>query len=247
MVERFTKSFVILLFVCAALVHAKPKQNTQEVFLRANKEYKEGQFQKARELYESITPKGRAVWYNLGNSLYQLKQYPHAIAAWRRAQEGAPLEELKNIEYNINCAREQSGYRAIINPTWYRLLRASTVLVPLVLIELIFLLAWYLLFWVVIIRRGTKGIMNMILITVLLCIIVWFGAALYVHHQESCYAKAVVHQQTAVYAGPHDRYHVVGELVSSDELNILEQRAGWCKIMHDQTYGWVPVCNITIV
>lgn len=245
MVERFAKNFVILLLVYASAVYTK--QNTQEIFLRANKEYKETHFQKARELYESIEHKGRAVWYNLGNSLYQVKEYPQAIAAWRRAQEGASLEELKNIEYNINCAREQAGYSHIKYSTWYRLLRASALLVPLVLIQIAFLLSWYLLFWALVIRRGTKGILHMILITILLCIIVWLGAALSIHYKESLCTKAVANQQTAVYAGPHDKYHVVGGLVSTDELNIVEQRTGWCKIMHDQVYGWVPIYNITII
>lgn len=245
MVERITKNIVILLLAYAVQLCAT--QDAQQIFLRANKEYHAGNFQKARELYRSLENKGHAAWYNLGNCLYQLKEYPAAIAAWRRAQVGASLQELHTIEYNINCAREQAGYPEIKYPGWYRVWHDSIMLVPVGLSQLLFLITWYLMIWLVLFGRNTKGIVAMLLITGLLCIMLWSGLALYVHYQESGYKKAVVHKQTEVYAGPHDGYHVVGELVCTDELTIKEQRTGWCKIMHDQTYGWVPIYNITII
>lgn len=248
MVKRFAKHFVIVLGALFAYsVQAAITKNAQELFLRANKEYKKAQYKKARDLYDAIEHKGRAVHYNLGNCCYELKEYPQAIAWWRRAQEGAPLSEQQDIEYNINRARQAEGFSEINHPKWYRLLRASVVPFPLILIQLLFLLAWYWLFWALVIRRDKKGIKSMILIAGLVCLIVWLGAVLFVQYQSSSYPQAVVHRTTAVYAGPHNRYHVVGELASTDELKIVEQRTGWCKIMHEQTYGWVPVYNLTII
>jgi tetratricopeptide (TPR) repeat protein len=63
--------------------------NVQEVFLKGNVAYLAGNIDGALKLYQTIDPKGPAVWYNLGNCYYRIGNYPEAIVAWRRAQKDA--------------------------------------------------------------------------------------------------------------------------------------------------------------
>lgn len=237
MVKRFAKSAVVALLLVFTM-HAAT-QNSQELFLRANKEYKNKCYQKAAEIYESIEPKGRAVWYNLGNCLYHLDNTPQAIAYWRHSQKDAPFHEQEDAEHNIACAREKEGLSNPPSVWWHRALRASAALMPIGIAQLLFLFCWYLLFllaW----RTTNKGFKFFITAGLLVIIITWLAGILYVVYSRQCYPRAVVKHETAVVAGPHVKYHQVGVVRVPDELTVLQQRTGWCKIMHETTYGWVP-------
>lgn len=225
---------------------AQGAKNTQEIFLQANKEYQKQHVEKAQELYESIERKGPAVLYNLGNCCYHLKQYPRAISYWCRAQKSGMIND-EHIEGNIAAAREQEGYRQESKPQWYRLLKKTVAPFPMVILQLLFLCAWYLLFWVLFLRRGPKSRYIIVMIMVLLCVLTWLSVAFFVVYNEQRYQKGIINQTTAVFAGPHDNYHVVGTINRTDEINILEQRVGWYKVMHDNTYGWVPTRAIITI
>jgi len=162
MVRRFTKSFVILMAIFFALAHTaafakENKNNAQEFFLRANKEYNNKRFDQAYKLYTTIDPKGRAVWYNLGNCNYELKKYPDALICWRRAQQEASHAENKDIEYNIAQAREQEGLHTR-HSQWYVWLRASAAPFPFIVLQLILVVLWFSLFWLLFIHKGPKDI-----------------------------------------------------------------------------------------
>jgi len=77
--------------------------------------------------------------------------------------------------------------------------------------------------------------------------ITWLSSIMVIEYYEHRYEHAIMKTSSAVYAGPHDRYHVVGNLFSTDELEIHEKRTGWCKVKHEQVYGWVPVRTLTTI
>ena len=76
--------------------------SSQENFLRANKYFNKQEYTKALDLYDSISNKGSATWYNMGNCAYKLSKYKDAYVYWRKAQTHANKKEREAILYNID-------------------------------------------------------------------------------------------------------------------------------------------------
>ena len=51
----------------------------KESFLQANVVYAQEEFKQALYVYQRIDNKGAAVWFNMGNCWYHLKQYVDAL------------------------------------------------------------------------------------------------------------------------------------------------------------------------
>lgn len=77
-------------------------RDVQETFLQANNCYKNKEYQKAFDLYNSIACKGCSTWYNMGNCAFKMNKPVDSLIYWRKAQHNATARELQNIEKNIN-------------------------------------------------------------------------------------------------------------------------------------------------
>jgi len=62
----------IFCFVVLVFAGATARVNYQELFLKANNFYKDGQFKKAYNLYKKIEVKSPDLEFNKGNCAYQL-------------------------------------------------------------------------------------------------------------------------------------------------------------------------------
>jgi tetratricopeptide (TPR) repeat protein len=81
------------------------KQNPEQLFRRANEFYKNKDFKKAAELYESVEKQGltsAALYYNLGNSYFRIGNTPKAILNYERAKKLSPDDE--DLQYNLKIA-----------------------------------------------------------------------------------------------------------------------------------------------
>ena len=73
----------------------------EELFLQAQKQYEQKNFDKARELFASIPNKGEAVWYNLGNCAYKMQDFQAALVYWNCAEYSATtFKQLRDIWQN---------------------------------------------------------------------------------------------------------------------------------------------------
>jgi Tetratricopeptide repeat. len=79
-------------FVAASSVFAA--QSSEELlFEQANVQYNQGNYDSARIMYEDILNKDLAsvaLYYNLGNTYYKLKDYPQAILNYEKALQLDP-------------------------------------------------------------------------------------------------------------------------------------------------------------
>lgn len=75
-------------------------------FAAANEAYKNSDYEKSVELYEALIPREQsaAVLYNLGNALYELKEYPKAILQFEKALAITPSNP--EIRANLKLAQE---------------------------------------------------------------------------------------------------------------------------------------------
>ncbi|HTK83434.1 MAG TPA: SH3 domain-containing protein [Bacteroidota bacterium] len=94
------KGLVLLFLVNQAFAQEASLQLNQ-----ANQLYRESQYEKAIALYEQIASNGYedgALYYNLGNAYYKLKNIPAAILNFERAKRLAPHDD--DILYNLRLA-----------------------------------------------------------------------------------------------------------------------------------------------
>ena len=74
-------------------------------FEEGNRSYRSGDYTRAAQLYEQVEKNGYespALYYNLGNSYFKLKNIPAAILQYERAKRIAPHDE--DILYNLRLA-----------------------------------------------------------------------------------------------------------------------------------------------
>lgn len=223
---------------------------TQETFLRAHKCYECKDFKQAHELYAAIGNKSAATWYNMGNCCFQLGNYVDAVACWHHAQRGASGAVVEDIAYNIDIAEQKLGLEKQDQSIWTRIsmhLKKRMNGFSLLMLQILFLLTWFALFFFIKKRKRGKKYRSLI-IGILLMINVFFVLGLTLKYYDALQQKGVVmKQQNQIFAGPNEQYHVVGTLPIASCVKIIEQRGSWCKIKYSQDAGWVKSETLTIV
>jgi tetratricopeptide (TPR) repeat protein len=121
-------NFLIIIFIVTSLnisAHSQP----DSVLNMANKQYIEGNFDKAAELYQTLVDSGfynAELFYNLGNAYFKLNRIPYAILNYERAFKLNPTDE--DILFNLEFARTFAVDRIEPLPVffltkWYRSIR----------------------------------------------------------------------------------------------------------------------------
>ncbi len=236
-----------LLFFIMLMAPLFAHANKQEIFLRANKSYHDGDFQQALVIYESIEKKGRAVWYNMGNCYYELADYSRALVCWKRAQRGAPRKESVEIEGNMRRALKKLGKptdERFVTRT-YNLVTRSTEFGSLFFFQILFFIFWYSLFLVGLIRRfgfarfAVKSVGS-------LCVAI-LGVVVIVKTMEYGSFQAIVVEQTPLFVGPNERYQRIATLTHADRVVIAERAHEWCKVRTHDAVGWIPEKALEVI
>lgn len=211
---------------------------SEELFLRAQQQYQEKNYQKAYELYQEIDPKGSAVWYNMGNCLYHLKQFPQAISAWLRAQDAAQGNDYYDCMHNINIVEQELGYAPTLSWVQYGADLMHQWNVPCWLLQILWLLLWYFLILSVIITA--RFLYRIFMITSTSCGLVMITLLLMVYYQEQHTVYGIVKDtEVPVFIGPDQRFQPMLTISMGNRVTILEQRPDWYKVQYENTVGWI--------
>jgi tetratricopeptide (TPR) repeat protein len=103
----FRISIILILFWCIILFPVSGSADqSNTLFLMANKAYSEGKYQESIDLYQQILGSGKAsgeVYFNLGNAYYKLNQIGRAILYYEKAQLYLAGDEA--LDQNLKLAR----------------------------------------------------------------------------------------------------------------------------------------------
>lgn len=91
---------ILLMATCVGMA-----QETNDWFEGGNAAYNEGNYEQALTMYENIVESGMesaALYYNMGNTYYKMKEYPHAILYYEKALKLDPGNE--DIRTNLEIA-----------------------------------------------------------------------------------------------------------------------------------------------
>jgi len=100
------KKLIFLLILIPVVIQA---QSLDSLFIKANNLYKEAQYQKAIDIYQSIENKGfnsKELYYNLGNAHYKLKDVAASIYNYEKALQINPND--KDVLFNLNLANKMT-------------------------------------------------------------------------------------------------------------------------------------------
>lgn len=245
LLTRCTILLICLLISCSKHVVAG---NLEEIYLKAHAAYQAGDSAKALSLYQSIEPKGPAIWYNMGNCYFNQQQYADAIVAWRRAQKNLPWSDYKKLEqyigdsYNaLGVAYSTSGLTNLINFFLWLIYTVS-----LFIWQLLFLVLWIFLLWLLprfIVQKRYLKLIGFCLITLAA------GGICFARYYNQRYPYGIVTKKTiSVYAGPGRDYASLATAHALDVMRSKDERDGWLKV-HSSLfgYGWVQKEDLALI
>ena len=238
----------ILFLFMALCVRGALAGTMQEIFLKANAEYVAGNINEAIKLYQSVAPKGAALWYNLGICNFKVGNYVEAIVDWRRAQKYASWRDYSTLEnyieqsYDALGIRQGASFLSRINSWSIR----GSLLISMFFIQICFLCCLFVLclsFSRLIRTRRYYVLIMLILATILVALSGIFKYRI----QEYPYG-IVTKSSISVYAGPGVDYVRIKEAKVLDTVRIYQKRDGWLKVRMDHLgYGWIQEVDLAVI
>ncbi len=235
--KRF--SVVLFIFLCLGMQASK----NQELFLQANNAYLKSEFGQALTLYEQITNKGPAVWFNMANIQLIQENYLDALIYYKRAKKGAMLQTLQDVEKIVVDLQKKLNIHEQKN--WYGKIRDSLFelvgLLPLLPLQLVCLLCALLFALSIILWR--KKHLSILFGIIFLC----SGLLLSIKSTGSARITAIIKKQTDVFVGPRRKFHSIANLTPGSQVTIKKRSDDWHKIKAPGLSGWVTADTITIL
>lgn len=209
----------------------------QEYYLRAHALYNAKEYDQALNVYQTITDKGSATWYNMGNCAFRLGNYTQARVYWKRALRGADSKQRADTLHNLQVLNKKQGIELVDASKFVDRGIQRMQGVPIVYLQMFFLVGWIGL-WAYIKRWHTKE--RYLFFGLLVLVNSFVGVALlyrFVHAQQR--TGIVVEQTVTLHAGPNNRYHTVGTIPAITECEVQEVCGEWCKVRSGQLRGWI--------
>jgi len=256
---RFQSSKLrVLLFVCGLFVGlsligavpilAQSEVSPTEAMARANQHYEAGEFAEAISIYTAIIEAGVGnsdLYYNLANAYFKQGELGRAIVNYRRAQQLAPRDS--DIATNLAMARSQTIDKLDDETGLGNLVQTAEEWLTLNEAAVLALIVWVLICYfavLTILLPRQRRIFGWVMVTLgVLLMIGVFSIANRLYTEWRYPAAVVVAQEVEITSGPGDaeQYLVEFNLHSGAEVNILESRPAWRRVMlPGDLQGWAP-------
>jgi len=200
--------------------------------------FKEHEYQKAAEIYQTIEPKNGVIWYNLGHCYAQQHDQYNALLCWRTAQKTAYAHHYLLLQNYIDQAEQDLGITHL-QTQFKRLTHGAknySLAVPLVVWQVIFLFLWYLVLCFLLLRKRLKSVISVLLIVCLGC----SGGVLLMHYDATTARVAVINDnEVLLYAGTDTRFSHKMVMAKGQPVTIKHSDAAWHKVECNNSSGWV--------
>jgi len=217
----------------------------EELFLRANKYGEQQEWEQALGSYKSIEQKGSLVWYNMGNCCYHLKDYAEALIYWKRAQQGASRIVYTQSKQNQRMLARQLNKETSVNwvQRFYEFFVYNLVGISLLFLQVLFLLCWVLLFFL----QQYQGKRFFFATLVVMTLNGLIGVGMVVKYKQTDKIGIIITDNTNVFAGPSQEYHLLNKLNYIDQVTIQGIKPDWYKVKYATGAGWVTAAAIQVV
>lgn len=211
----------------------------QEDFLQAQNLAQNGKYTEALVLYNTIVRPGFLVWYNKGICLYELGKYSDALIALKKAQLYADRSNYESIEQALTQVAQKGD--CSLSHSWHDTVVTSIYYIPIVVIQIIFLIMMIIAIWYLLVRPLTWKI-------VLLCVItcmqgLYVGIVWYVQNQS----HGVIIAPASGYTGPGKEYQAYVTFPVGSLVNVDKKEKSWYKIRNFKSSGWVEETALALI
>jgi tetratricopeptide (TPR) repeat protein len=252
-------SIALVITVIAGFQLLLPKSQADEAAISAaNNLYETGHYSEAVQIYEQLINQGyrdSAIFYNLGNTYFQQKDYARAILNYRRASLLEPRDQ--QIQDNLELAQERANIEMLIiapgplsvaadlTGRWLNLNETA------ILATILWFIAGLLFFsWRLFSNEDSASTLRNVGIGftfLLLLVMVSLGGRLLIEKNNP--EGIVVAPVVALRDEPGDQYATDVEIKAGAPVDLLEQRGDWIHLSGpgDSFNGWVPASSIETV
>jgi tetratricopeptide (TPR) repeat protein len=240
---------VVILFLACSL-HAQTN-GWEELFVRANQAFKEGQYQKAVDGYEQLIQSGHQnghLYYNLGNAYFRIGDLGEAILNYERARILIPRDA--DLSFNLRNAQDQmqdaiAQSHDFIRMTFFWLDSVS-------LNELFWSFAILnILFWTSLLTRlffRSEWNYYLPLILVVLWLIVGLSFGLKWYQVETDDRAVILEKEVNILAGPDENDTVLFKLHEGSIVHHERSEDGWYLVsLPDKKRGWIEAEAVELI
>lgn len=247
------KTVIIILAIMVSA--AGMAQSVDDRFEQANDAYNEGLYDQALTGYNTIETEGlesAALYYNMGNTYYKMKDYPHAILYYEKALKLDPSDE--DIRVNLEIANLAVVDK--INPIpksflarWWNSLKSCFPADGWAWLSVAFfaLLLTCLFMFLMSRRTGLRKLGFFVGLVALLGLS--FSVVFAVESQRalSRHDEAIVMTPTVtVKSSPSEQSVDLFVLHEGTKVRVLDSARDWNKIrIADGSVGWLPASDMT--
>ena len=245
----YRKVFHLLIFIGIFFSDLTFAYNAIELMQRAGTFYRNGEFDRAIQIYEDLRSEGfegTSLYFNLANSYYRTGKLGYAILNYERALKNSPSDE--DVKHNLAFANLSTVDRIQPLPTfflfeWWESVLASlsvngwTYVTFLLYLLLMMLIVVYFfaktIFQQKIILFSGLGTLIVFLIAVSLLIVK-------INREETLIGGVVIEQSTTVKTSPDLKSTDAFVIHEGLKVNLEDHLDEWVKIrLADGKVGWV--------
>ena len=241
---------IFLFFPTFVSISTAQEQESISWFVEANQAYENQDFALAANLYESLIQSDHRnghLYYNLGNTYYRLGSLGKAIGYYLQALHYLPRHE--DLIANLKYARQQTtDQKENQKQSWREIFQEWSS--PLTLKEwLLFLIICNSIFWgVSVFRLFYRVEMLSWLIFLSGGLTLFFTTGSLVKWWAPLPVGAILPQESALYAAPHQQATVLFQLHEGTEVTIEDEAEQWMQIRFEPTQkGWIEKKNLFLV
>lgn len=210
---------------------------TDEDFIRANTYYKNKQYTEAANTYISLINqqvKDASLFYNLGNSYFQLKKYPNAILYYEKALllDGSNLKIQHNLKLAQNKAlskmENKNQFFVIKAVEDFFLKKNQNFWTILFLISIVLLALSITSYFLTSNKR--KQMASILTILFLMTTIVLFVASYRFNQMQNKHQFAIVMENVQAHSKPSNNSEIKLTIEAGNKVKQLDYDANWIKV-----------------
>jgi Bacterial SH3 domain len=242
--NRFVILYLYILFVFASTSHGHDIIGDHLLFNQAATCYKQRDFEKALNTYETISQKTGAVLYNMGLCHHYLAHYPEAIAYLRGAQKNVGYKKYLVVNDIINQSMQKAGIPVASDSLWYTRLLYQYGARPIFWTQIGLLFAFLMIFLSLLYyKRRLSKWRRLLLYGVQFGLLCWLVLTYYNQSLQS----GIIKNPTTIHVGPHANSPVIAQFGECTSVTIKKKSDGWYKVYGNGILGWIFQENIILI
>lgn len=211
-------------------------------FVKANEEYKDGNFKDAIDGYEAFARTGRwsaTLFYDLGNAYFRTGDFGRAILNYERALALEPRHP--EAEANLRIARDEARALELAVTAPERSLQLLTLNQYIITAVITF---WTGIFGIVILILARRRSASLIALSVLSLLLFAFSVAAIIwidNGNKGSMLAIVTDKGVEARVATAENANTVLALPPGSEIKIVSQRGDWIyAVLPNNLRGWIP-------